>query len=247
MNTVIDQIYRDQQVIAPDGTVVKPFPTAISRQEGEALYHLIRQLKPRATLEVGMGCGLSTLFLCQGLRDNASGRHTAIDPFQSHFKGLGLHNIRQAGLSGLLTFFEEASQVVLARLASEKRSCDLIFIDGSHLFDAAFVDFYFADMLIPVGGVLVFDDLWMPAVRKVLRFVLSNRHYEVAEDLMGKAPPFMRRHLQNLKYQAKKRLKGKRNQGAGSEMSLHGGRNTNWCVVRKTKADDRPWDHFKAF
>jgi predicted O-methyltransferase YrrM len=247
MNAVIDAIYRDQQIVAPDGSVVKPFPTAIKRNEGEALYQLVRTIKPAATLEVGTAFGLSTLFLCQALRDNGTGRHMAIDPFQSQFKYLGIHNVKQAGLEDLLTFYEEPSQMVLARLAAEKRSFDVIFIDGSHLFDAAFVDFYFADLLIPVGGVIVFDDLWMPAVRKVLRFVLRNRHYEIAEEFMGPRPAAVKSHVRNTMYQVRKQLKGKRNKGTGTEMAFHRGRNVNWCVLRKTAADDRAWDHFMAF
>ncbi len=247
MNAIIEEIYRDQQIIAPNGEVIRPFPVSIKRNEGDALYHLVRTLKPAATLEVGTAYGLSTLFICQALRDNAAGRHTAIDPFQTHFRNLGLHNIHRAGLSDLLTFHEEPSQIVLARMVSEKRAFDLIFIDGSHLFDAVFVDFFFADQLIPVGGCLIFDDLWMPAVRKALRFILANRHYEIAEDHMGQTPPFLKRHLQNLRYQTRKKLKGKKSHGTGSEMHFHKGRHINWCILRKTAPDDRPWDHFAPF
>jgi len=247
MNTLIDTIYREKSFPAPDRTPVSPFPSAINRNEDEALYHLVRAVKPTSTLEIGTAFGLSTLFLCQALRDNKHGTHTAIDPFQSHFKYLGLHNVKQAGLDDLLTFIEEPSQLALARLVSEKESFDVIFIDGAHVFDAVLVDFFFADQLLPTGGLLIFDDLWMPAVRKVLHFILTNRAYEIAEEFLGTKPPFLQRHLQNLKYQAKKRLQGKRNLGTPSEMFFHKGHNVNWCVLRKTAPDSRPWDHFASF
>jgi hypothetical protein len=146
-----------------------------------------------------------------------------------------------------LTFLEEPSQVALAKLVGEKRSFDVIFIDGAHVFDAVLVDFFFAVQLVPVGGLLIFDDLWMPAVRKVLHFILTNRHYAVAEEFMGEKPAFLQRHLQNLRYQARKRLRGKRNRGTPSEMRFHRGHNVNWCVLRKTATDDRAWDHFEPF
>jgi len=267
MNAVIDAIYREQSFLAPTGETIKPFPVAIKRSEGEALYHLVRKIKPAATLEVGTAHGLSAMFICQALRDNANdaqndtpapsprppcrgctvGHHTAIDPYQSRFKNLGLYNIQRAGLSDLLTFHEEPSQTVLARFVTEKKSFDLIFIDGSHLFDSVFVDFYFADQLIPVGGLLIFDDLWMPAIRKTLRFILKNRHYQIAEEFMGDRPAFLARHVQNLKYQTRKKLKGKPNLGTGTEMTFHKGRNINWCILQKTAADDREWDHFAPF
>jgi predicted O-methyltransferase YrrM len=247
MNSVIEQIYRDQGFVGPDGAEVKPFPVSIKRNEGDALYRIVRRIKPSMTVEVGMAFGLSTLFICQALRDNGTGVHVAMDPYQSQFRKLGLYNVKRAGLDDLLTFHEEPSQLALARMAAQKLRAELVFIDGSHLFDAAFVDYYFADMLLPVGGIMVFDDLWMPAIRKVLRFVLRNRRYEIAGDLMGPLPGLLRRHVQNVKYQTRKRLKGKRNLGAGSEMDLHQGRHINWCIIRKTGEDDRTWDHFRPF
>lgn len=247
MNAIIDAIYRDQQILGPAGEVYHPFPVSIKRNEGEALYHLVRQVRPASTLEVGTAWGLSTLFFCQALADNRLGHHTAIDPFQSNFKHMGVTNIQRAGLDQYLTFHQESSHHVLPRLVAEKKTFQVIFIDGSHLFDAVFVDFFFADQLIPIGGYLVFDDLWMPAVRKVLAFILANRHYQIADEFLGPKPAFLTRHLQNLKYQLRKHLRGKPNHGTPSEMRFHRGHNVNWCVLRKTAPDDRPWDHFAAF
>jgi len=247
MNPIIDAIYRDQQILGPSGEVYRPFPVSIKRNEGEALYHLVRKVRPTSTLEIGAAWGLSTLFLCQALADNNLGHHIAIDPYQFNFKHMAIANIRRAGLDSRFTFFEESSHQVLPRLVAEKKSFEVIFIDGSHLFDAVFVDFFFADQLIPIGGYLIFDDLWMPAVRKALTFILANRHYQIAEEFLGPKPAFFPRHFQNLKYQFRKRLRGKRNLGTPSEMRFHLGHNVNWCVLRKTAPDDRPWDHFAPF
>ncbi|HUO08287.1 MAG TPA: class I SAM-dependent methyltransferase [Phycisphaerae bacterium] len=247
MNEVIESIYREKKFTLPSGRTVEPFPTSIKREEGEALYRVVREKKPERTLEVGMAWGMSSLFICEALRENGRGTHVAIDPFQGNFEHGGVWNVKRAGFGDLLTFYERPSQLMLAELAGKGERFEVIFIDGSHLFDGAFVDFYFSDLLLPVGGLVIFDDLWMPAVRKVIRFVLTNRRYEIAEEYLGARPAFLRSHLQNLKYQARKRLKGKGNLGAGSEMALHKGRNVNWCVLRKTGEDDRAWDHFAAF
>jgi hypothetical protein len=55
-----------------------------------------------------------------------------------------------------------------------------VFIDGAHLFDYAMCDFLVSDRLIGIGGLIAFDDVDWPAVSQVVRFVLANRHYEVA-------------------------------------------------------------------
>ena len=249
MNSLIDQIYSTGKTLAPDGTVYDIFPAAIKRPEGEAIYHLVRTLKPRATLEVGMAWGLSSLFICQALRDNAApAHHTAIDPFQVHgFHSQALHNLSKAGLSDLLTFIEEPSQTALASLVKAQAHFDFMFIDGCHLFDGAFVDFYFADLLLPVGGHLVFDDLWMPAVRKVLAFILTNRNYQIAETLLPPLGDLPAAQAQDRAYQLKKKNEGKSDHGTPPESTFHLYRNINWTVLQKVSADQRPWDHFVAF
>ncbi len=123
----------------------------------------------------------------------------------------------------------------------------MIFIDGSHRFDSVLQDFYFADLLIGVGGCLIFDDLWMPAVRKALHFILRNRHYRIVEEYLGPQPPLLGSRLQNLRYQARKIMRKRWNKGAPLETRFHRYRNVNWTVLRKVAEDDRAWDHFAGF
>src|ERR1700760_3382834 len=98
MNDVIEAIYREKRFVLPSGRVVEPFPTSIKREEGEALYRIVREVKPERTLEGGMAWGLSTLFFCQALRENGHGWHVAIDPFQGQYEHGGLYNVKRAGL-----------------------------------------------------------------------------------------------------------------------------------------------------
>lgn len=46
-----------------------------------------------------------------------------------------------------------------------------------HTFDYAFIDFFYIDRILKPGGVIVFDDLCIPAVNKVFRYALTNRAY----------------------------------------------------------------------
>ena len=52
------------------------------------------------------------------------------------------------------------------------------FIDGWHTFDYTFIDFFYIDRILDVGGVVVFDDTNdYLAVRKVVRYALTHRAY----------------------------------------------------------------------
>jgi predicted O-methyltransferase YrrM len=194
MNTLIESIYQTGQVEDPDRGPVTPFPTSVPYETGALLYDVVFKEGLDSTLEVGMAYGLSTLFICQAHRDKGSGTHTAIDPNQgSRFRDIGLANVRKAGLDGYLSFHEAPSFEVLPALCQAGDVYDFAFIDGRHLFDYVLVDFFYIDKLLRVGGYVVFDDLWLPQVRKVVSFAMRNRGYELMKIKGSRRSPLRRR------------------------------------------------------
>lgn len=153
------------------------FPVAIGLREGLALRDWVRREGARRTLEVGLGYGVSALFICEGLVENGGDvRHVAIDPFQfaggpehrTTFSGAGLAVLEEAGVRGLVEFHEETSQVVLPRLLAAGRSFDLAFVDGTHVFDGVLGDLTHAGRLVQPGGIVFVDDTQLPDVRRAL-------------------------------------------------------------------------------
>ena len=247
MNPLIEEIYRTGQVRDAQGNLRAAFPAGISRSEGEALYRVIRATNARRTLEVGMAVGLSALFFCQAHRDQGGGQHVAVDPFQTRdFGRIGLRNIEHAGLADLLRFIELPSQQALPQLWREGEQFDFILIDGAHLFDTAMVDFFYADKLIPVGGLIMLDDLWMPAVAKVVSFALRNLPYEFVAEFSPPRPNGWRRWRRGFREWLARMTTGtlvpspvNRYYGSASKV--------RWCVMRKTAPDTRDWQHFVPF
>ncbi|HEY7529171.1 MAG TPA: class I SAM-dependent methyltransferase [Gemmatimonadota bacterium] len=192
MNDTLDRIFQ-LHYADRDGSALGHASSSIRFETGALLYEFVRRERPLRTLETGMAYGMSTLFICQALRDNGAGRHTAIDPSQTErFGGGGLHNVEHAGLADLLRFYEERSDQVLPRLCAEGERFDFAFVDGNHRFDFTLVDFFYVDRLLPVGGHVAFDDLWLPAVRKVISYALRNRPYRRVSALAARPPAWNR-------------------------------------------------------
>jgi predicted O-methyltransferase YrrM len=154
--------------------------TSISRRTNLIiLRNLHRALGARHTLEIGLANGGSALVFCQTHKDLwgvGDRQHVAIDPFQRalFINETGLLAIEHAGLAPFLEFREEFSCYALSALCKEKATFEIIYVDGSHLFEDVFVDLYFSIRLLPSGGFLVFDDCRNPHVRKVLDFARRN-------------------------------------------------------------------------
>jgi len=149
--------------------------TRISPEQGMWLYSLCRGAKPKATLEIGLAYGFSTVFFLAAIRENGIGHHTAVDPLQCNWNGIGCHQSRSLDMSDSFRFIEEKSVAALVHLADRGESFEVIFIDGNHRFDDVVVDFTLSAELCPMGGCIVLDDMWMPSIRMAVAFIRSNR------------------------------------------------------------------------
>src|SRR4051794_32618977 len=177
--SLIDRIYETGQVEAADGALIDAFPESIPEAHASEIERLVRDLGLTRTLETGMAYGLSTLTICGVHDQRGEGEHVAIDPYQSSdWGGIGILNLERAGLAGRARVIEARSDEALPRLREEGARIDFALIDGLHLFDATLVDFFHADRMLDVGGVVAFHDTWMPAVAQAVAYVEANRAYE---------------------------------------------------------------------
>lgn len=169
--------------------------SAISQQEGEFLRSLSSRPDVRNTVEVGCANGISSIYICAGLAGKQGAHHIAIDPCQtSLFQGRGAANVRNAGFD-FFEVIEAGSEEALPSLMAEGKRFDMGLIDGLHTADQTMVDFYYMDRLIRPGGIIVIDDVEMPAVRKIARYAATYGNYKVI-GISGKR--FLRRKLLNI-------------------------------------------------
>jgi predicted O-methyltransferase YrrM len=191
----LDQSYRTGRVLDGGGNPVELAPHSIERAQGEALRDLAIAEGAERTIEVGLALGMSALFLCQAVLPRG-GRHVAVDPFQAEsWNGAGLRTLREAGVAELVEVIEEESQLALPRLVAEGRVFDFAFVDGDHRFEGVFLDLYFMTRLVRPGGLVVVDDMWMPAVRTAVAYVEKNLGASLEPDALPGAFRWRKRPL----------------------------------------------------
>ena len=155
------------------------YNSGVGPVEGWHLYSLVKKNNYANLLEIGMAYGTSALFMCQALKELGGKRKlTSIDPFQStQWKNIGVLNIQRAKLSDYHAVIEKTSDDAMADLLRQKKSFDLVFIDGMHLFDYTLLDIYFAAKLVRINGVIVVDDVRHRGVRKAIEYVKKNYNF----------------------------------------------------------------------
>jgi predicted O-methyltransferase YrrM len=191
----VDQAYRAGRVLDRAGRPVELAPHSIDREQGEALRHLALAEGAERSIEVGLALGMSALFLSQAVVPRG-GRHVAVDPFQAEsWNGAGLRTLREAGVEEHVEVLEEESQLALSRLVAEGREFDFAFVDGDHRFEGVFLDLYFMTRLVRPGGLVVVDDMWMPAVRTAVAYVEKNLAVTLEADALPNAFRWRKRPL----------------------------------------------------
>lgn len=177
LTRVRERVYLTGRAAGESGRELEAFPTAMKAEAGSVLRHLAQRERAVRTIETGFAFGLSAMFILEGALAAGAGavRHVAIDPFQKRdWDNAGLRALREAGVSHLLELVEEDSALALPRMVAEGRRFDMGFVDGGHLFENAFIDIFYLQRLVRPGGLIVIDDLWMPAIRAAVAYFTRN-------------------------------------------------------------------------
>jgi len=141
---------------------------SVTPAEGEALREWVKREGATRTVQIGLGYGVSALYICQGLLANGrnGARHVVIDPHQeTRFAGDGLRLLDEAGVGELAELHPDESQIVLPRLLSEGRRFDLAFLGR----------------LVRPEGIVFLDDYQLPAVARAASFCTTNLGWKVEE------------------------------------------------------------------
>lgn len=175
---LINEIFEKKLVFDEQGNP-HPLNSSIKPEEGNFLKKMISEHKPVNTIEIGCACGISSLFICSALEEQANASHTIIDPSQkSVWKNIGITNLKRANID-FFTLIEKPSEIALPALLAEGKKYNLGFIDGWHTFDHTLIDFFYLNRLIDVGGIIIIDDIDLPGINKLMRYVLNYPAYKL--------------------------------------------------------------------
>ena len=149
--------------------------TRITAEQGHYLAALHEHYRSELSVEIGVAFGFSTLFILDSKHENNYGSHIAIDPLEhSTWNGVGLFAVKKLGFDARFNRMCMHSVHALTKLDEADVTTNYIYIDGNHTFDAALMDFCCADRILAIDGITIFDDMWMPSIRKVSSFIEKN-------------------------------------------------------------------------
>lgn len=178
-NEILRTILTTRRVTLADGTTDR-LDSETSGEECAAMYRFLKKHPADVVIEIGMAYGVSSLAILTALEENGRGKLISIDPYPGFepVRLSALASIEKSGLAHRHAHVHMESEFALPKLISEGVQADFVYIDGHHGFDHAFVDLFFCDRIIPVGGTIAFDDTQWRSVHRVVRYLKNHRHYE---------------------------------------------------------------------
>jgi predicted O-methyltransferase YrrM len=178
-NSIIDEIYETRVVRDSSGNEYK-LSSEVDPSEGDFLFRLISSdTSILRTLEVGCAFGLSSLHICEALRNRPGASHLIIDPKQMDvWHGVGIAHLERAGIE-FFDLIQDPSELALPDLLrSQPESFDFIFIDGWHTFDQTMLDMFYSNRLVRLGGYIVIDDCEWESVAAAVSYYMNYPAYE---------------------------------------------------------------------
>lgn len=182
----------------------------LSEAEGMALFRLAKaSAKLAPCLEIGSYCGRSTLFLAEGCRHSHGHRLYAVDhhrgsaeqqPGQPYYDP-ELYDAERGEVSTLPSFLRNLQRAavlawVIPVLADSQTfahrwggTLGLVFIDGSHVPEDVFLDYFIWGARVILGGHLCIHDVYAAeaeggqAPRQMMEFALATGRWEFVEQV----------------------------------------------------------------
>jgi predicted O-methyltransferase YrrM len=177
VRTAREAVYAGKRITGRTGQPFDIWPSGMTPDAGDALRRLVHTERASTTIETGFALGLSASFIIEGMLDGGADqpRHTAVDPYQDNaWDDAGLSTAAKLGVAELIRLHREDSILALPRLVAEGHRFEFGFVDGSHLYEHIFCDTLYMTRLIRPGGLIVLDDVWMPATRAALSYFTTN-------------------------------------------------------------------------
>ena len=178
MNELLENIFDTKKYTNSKNQIID-IHSETSRNQCEFIQNIIKTNNFKKSLEIGFAYGISTLAITEEIVRNG-GSHLVIDKFENdYWAGNGIDLINKGGYSDKIEFYEEYCYIVLPSLLNKGRKFDFAYIDSTKQLDWLLVDFFYIDKLLEIYGVIVFDDVSYPSIRKLLMFLSQFPNYKV--------------------------------------------------------------------
>jgi predicted O-methyltransferase YrrM len=147
--------------------------SAVNSKEGLFIKNIIKTNNFIKCLEIGMANGISAFYILSNLKTKL----ISVDPYQeTQWNNNGIKLLKEFKFINRHKLYEKKNFIALPQILQKKKNnyFDFIFIDGFHTFDYTLLDFYYANLLLKINGIIIIDDALHSGVNKCIKYIETN-------------------------------------------------------------------------
>lgn len=166
---------------------LKNLTSEVKPSVGYYLYSLVKENRFNKILQIGIRNGIDALYLNQGLVENnkIKDKHLDIILIEKGWEKNTEKTLKELN-SPYITLYKQESYLQLPELVEEEKMYNMILIKGYHLFDSALIDFFYADKLLNIGGIVVLFDKKFESSEKLAKYIQTNfKNYKLLPKNLG--------------------------------------------------------------
>ena len=159
-----------------NGKNIIKIDSSIKSFEGIYISNIINKYNFKKCLEIGFANGVSAVYILKNINTSL----ISIDPYQkTQWKNNGVKLLKNLKLNKRHKCIEKKSYEALPELLKKDgiNQYDFIFIDGWHTFDYTLVDFFYSNLLLKVGGIIIIDDALHGGVSDCDKYLNKNYNF----------------------------------------------------------------------
>jgi predicted O-methyltransferase YrrM len=253
MNSLLQQILSSNTVEDGKGNTI-PLSDSVSLEEIDFISGIIKEQRLSKAVEIGCAMGISSLAIAEAMGGNEGSVHYIIDPNQlSQWNNIGINNLGKAGFRNF-KLIEDYSEFALPRLVKDGVKVDFGFIDGWHTFDHTLLDVFYINRMLEPGGVIVIDDVHMPAVNRAVRYLHNYPAYRYLGKVKNEALTAQRKVFETaaglfskVKYLVGAKVSNELFNSKLLKSDRHLNLDCSMVAFQKVSDDQRPWNWYENF
>jgi predicted O-methyltransferase YrrM len=151
--------------------------SSIKSEEGLTIYNTIIQNNFTKCLEIGMGYGISSIYILLALKKsiNNDKKLVSIDMLESkQWKNFGIKILKFFEMIKYHQLIENMHYIELPKIVEMKENFDFIFINSWYSFENMIVILFYCSKILRKDGIIIINEIYQPNIYKCIKFIDNN-------------------------------------------------------------------------
>ena len=154
----------------------------IKYEEGITIYNTIIKNNFSKCLEIGMGYGISSIYILLALQKNPNNEKklVSIDLLEStQWKNFGIKILKFFNMIKYHKLIENIHYIELPKIVANKENYEFIYINSWYSFENMIIILFYCSKILQKDGIIIINEIYQPGIYKCIKYIDNNyKHFK---------------------------------------------------------------------